>query len=339
MKCRRIPIYAAVVLTLVWGVATADPMISVGTYIPPPPYAPLTTFVVPIDIAGAVALTSWQFDLLYDAADVQVNVGCDPFSDQYCGLLTGPITEGPFFGSLSPFDAFNPGFILLDGVTLAQLGKLIAVNDTFGGSLPGPSGAGVLAYVEFITTENGTGESPITVQNGSTISSVPEPATFALLSCGLLMLGVRRAAQPQRALSVAAAATAMALFGCGEAPQEKQSNTGSPHSHLQQSNEASVSRSHGVSAWQETREQQTDILLARYAAARDDADPSARMQVIEGWAQHARPDSSLDLLTNALVDPDEAVRMRAQELLEQELDVDAARVAGAAGRANVHEND
>jgi hypothetical protein len=41
--------------------------------------------------------------------------------------------------------------------------------------------------------------------------------------------------------------------------------------------------------------------------------------MLEGWAQLAHRDSSLDLLTNALVDPDEAVRTRAQELLEQEL--------------------
>jgi hypothetical protein len=166
----------------------ADPVISVG------PYTPSTTmpFVVPIVITGAVNLIFWQFDVAYDASDVQIVTNCDPFSDPFCNFGGTGVTEGPFFGSLSPFNVFNPGFILLDGVTLAQLGQLIAVNDTFGGSLPGPSGDGVLAYIEFVTTATGTGTSPITVQNPSTTSAVPEPATLALLIGGLVLLGARR---------------------------------------------------------------------------------------------------------------------------------------------------
>jgi hypothetical protein len=42
-----------------------------------------------------------------------------------------------------------------------------------------------------------------------------------------------------------------------------------------------------------------------------------RMAALEVWA--AAPSESLDPVTYALVDPDEAVRARAQELLEQEL--------------------
>ena len=64
---------------------------------------------------------------------------------------------------------------------------------------------------------------------------------------------------------------------------------------------------------------QTDLVLAWYAAARDDPNPKPRLQMIEGWAQQAQRDTSLDLLTHALVDPDEAVRTRAQELFDQEL--------------------
>ena len=163
----------------------AAPVISVG------PYTPSTTmpFVVPIEITGAANVNFWQFDLAYVATDVQINTSCDPFSDPHCDLLTGPVTEGPFFGSLSPFNVFNPGFISLNPVTLAQLGDLFAVNDTFGGTPPGPSGSGILAYVEFVTTANGTGTSPITVNNGSTVSPVPEPATLALLISGLGLLG------------------------------------------------------------------------------------------------------------------------------------------------------
>lgn len=50
--------------------------ISLGTRIAISP----TTFAVPIDIAGAVNVSSWTFDLTYDATDVQVNTSCDPFS-------------------------------------------------------------------------------------------------------------------------------------------------------------------------------------------------------------------------------------------------------------------
>jgi hypothetical protein len=41
------------------------------------------------------------------------------------------------------------------------------------------------------------------------------------------------------------------------------------------------------------------------------------MQALDAWAR--QPGESLDPVTYALVDPDESVRERAQEVLEQEL--------------------
>jgi hypothetical protein len=55
--------------------------------------------------------------------------------------------------------------------------------------------------------------------------------------------------------------------------------------------------------------------LASLTAAREDPDPGARLRALEDWARGPR--DSLDPLTHALVDPDETVRARAQELLEQ----------------------
>jgi hypothetical protein len=55
--------------------------------------------------------------------------------------------------------------------------------------------------------------------------------------------------------------------------------------------------------------------LAALTAAREDPDPGARLRALEDWARGPR--DSLDPLTHALVDPDETVRARAQELLEQ----------------------
>jgi hypothetical protein len=159
--------------------------ISVGTAIPLSP----TTFALPIEITDATQLSGWQFDLAYDPSDVQVNTSCDPFSDPYCGFITGPVTEGGFFSSGAPFNLLLPGFIDLDPVTSEQTGFLFAVHGEYGGFPPAPSGDGVLAYVEFITI--GTGASPITVQDPSTVE-VTEPVSLMLLTTGLSLLRGRR---------------------------------------------------------------------------------------------------------------------------------------------------
>jgi len=57
--------------------------------------------------------------------------------------------------------------------------------------------------------------------------------------------------------------------------------------------------------------------LARLAAAQEDPDPNVRMHALEAWAQ--QPGESLDPATYALVDPDETVRARAQELVDEQL--------------------
>ena len=47
------------------------------------------------------------------------------------------------------------------------------------------------------------------------------------------------------------------------------------------------------------------------------SDPNVRIQGLDAWAR--QPGVSLDPVTYALVDPDESVRARAQELFEQQL--------------------
>jgi hypothetical protein len=152
-----------------------------------------TTFALPIEISGAVSVSSWQADVLYDPTDVQVNTACDPFSgDIYCALLTGYATEGNFFSAGAPFNLLTPGFVDLDPLTLAQTGLLFDVTGAYGGPPPSPSGSGTLAFIEF--TVLGTGDSTITV-NGTAVSdnAVPEPGTLALLATGLLAPRIRRA--------------------------------------------------------------------------------------------------------------------------------------------------
>ena len=52
---------------------------------------------------------------------------------------------------------------------------------------------------------------------------------------------------------------------------------------------------------------------------REDLNPKPRLMLIEAWDRDTSPDAPLDLLTRALVDPDAAVRERAQSLFERRL--------------------
>ncbi len=51
----------------------------------------------------------------------------------------------------------------------------------------------------------------------------------------------------------------------------------------------------------------------------DDINPKPRLALIDDWARTASPGARLDLLGQALVDPDEAVRARAQELFDRQM--------------------
>ena len=164
----------------------ATPIISVGPYLTPTTTDP---FLVPILITGATNLISWDFDLVYDATDLQIN---DPAALDPDGLGR-PVTEGDFFAAGAPFNILIPGFIDLDPITLDQTGLLFGVHGEYGGFAPAPSGDGTLAYVEFVKTPTGRGDSTITVANTSLVSSVPEPATMALFIGGLAALvSIRR---------------------------------------------------------------------------------------------------------------------------------------------------
>ena len=170
--------------------AKAVPVISVGTYSPPTTTDP---FLVPIQITGAVELIAWSFGLTYDPSDLLIN---DPAALDPLGR---PVTEGDFFSAGAPFNLLVPGVIVLDSVTFLQTGVLFGVEGAFGGSPPGPSGDGILAYVEFVKTAAGDSESIITVTDASvTSSAVPESATLMVLTSGLVLLGMRRLARHGR---------------------------------------------------------------------------------------------------------------------------------------------
>ena len=185
MRCTTM--FALTLAALVSGAVTASSAtISTGSAIP----LTATSFALPIEITDAVALTAWQFDLRYDPTDVQIDTACDPFADAYCSFLTGPVTEGEFFETGAPFNLLNPGIVVLDPLTLMQSGLLLAAQGAYGGFSPPPSGDGVIAYVRFIVL--GDGDSPIAVENPTTTSSVPEPASVLSLGAALVLMQARR---------------------------------------------------------------------------------------------------------------------------------------------------
>jgi hypothetical protein len=69
--------------------------------------------------------------------------------------------------------------------------------------------------------------------------------------------------------------------------------------------------------WYGPTEEPPEPLLGALAE-QDDPDPDVRLRALDTWAR--RPGESLDPVTHALVDPDESVRARAQELFETELE-------------------
>ena len=71
--------------------------ISVGTRIP----ISATTFALPIEIRGPLDVVGWEFSLTYDAADVQVNDGCDPFSgDIYSSRISRRVEHTALFAEV-----------------------------------------------------------------------------------------------------------------------------------------------------------------------------------------------------------------------------------------------
>jgi hypothetical protein len=65
------------------------------------------------------------------------------------------------------------------------------------------------------------------------------------------------------------------------------------------------------------QEARTTKVAAWLDAAREDRHPGGRLHALQTWAQGPR--DTLDPVTYALVDPDETVRARARELLDETL--------------------
>jgi len=124
-------------------------------------------FLVPIEIHGAIELVNWQFDLAFDPAEVQVvSVSEGPFTSNNGQLLT----------------------LFLSGFADNFSGLVSQVSGSFLDFPPGPSGDGVLALVEF-TSSNPTPQfqlQNVAIFPDQPANPAPEPATFVLLAGGLV---------------------------------------------------------------------------------------------------------------------------------------------------------
>lgn len=192
MKWKSLGVLVALVLVLVPG-----PSHALSFTVDSTAFTVGDTFSINLNVADAVDLTSWQFDLRYDPTILRTNT----------------VMEGSF---LSAFGAtfFTPGVI--DNTT----GLISLVANSFVDFTPTPNGSGVLASIGFTALSGGTPaltasnvflnflDSGFTVTNGSVCvngaaacgvgggvagTSVPEPGSLALLIVGGLMVwGMRR---------------------------------------------------------------------------------------------------------------------------------------------------
>ena len=131
-----------------------------------------------------------------------------------------------------------------------------------------------------------------------------------------------------RGLGFAAMATALALQGCGKPSSANLDRSPHPAAGRAMAADPTASRPEALrgSKTSERSPAASAPPLERYqtedpppwlAELLRAPDPNVRVQALDAWAQH--PGALLDPVTYALVDPDESVRARAQEMLEEEL--------------------
>lgn len=128
-------------------------------------------------------------------------------------------------------------------------------------------------------------------------------------------------------LGLIALATVVALYGCDRSSPDRLGRAISPEKKISSPRRLTANtttdarRSPRRSVLNNSYEQHPAEEPPWLTAEFNDPDPGIRLQAMEAWAKEPPNESqeTLDPLTYALVDPEESVRLRAQELLEEEL--------------------
>lgn len=107
------------------------------------------------------------------------------------------------------------------------------------------------------------------------------------------------------------------VAGCGRStPDQSRPSSTDPTSDPKFSTSLAPSASNSAAQLTKQQNQASDT-SSWQAAAGEDPDPRVRLHAIETWSQ--KPGDTLDPVTHAMLDPDESVRTRAQQLFEDAL--------------------
>jgi hypothetical protein len=118
-------------------------------------------------------------------------------------------------------------------------------------------------------------------------------------------------------LALLTIAAMVSLLGCGRSSPNSSDRPGGPATHSARTDGTPPER-RPVSSWPSYPDEQDAVAALTWLTdAREDPHPGLRLAALESWARN--PGDTFDPATYALVDPDESVRERAQELLEQAL--------------------
>jgi PEP-CTERM motif-containing protein len=174
---------ALLLLVLLIASPAGAAVISVGSFpeLNPSPSItiPADTFLVPVQISGAIGLQNWQFDLLFDNTVVEQ---VDP--------LDG--SSGIYGAEFTPGDPVSLSFILA-GFPFNALGLVDDVAGSHPSLLAGASGDGVLSYILFRFLDGQENNDPaFSIADGVTQEAVPQPGTLVLLAFGVAILSLRR---------------------------------------------------------------------------------------------------------------------------------------------------
>lgn len=146
---------------------------------------PAGQFLLPIEVADAIDLQDWSFDLTFD------------------GTVVAPLDLGGMYAGLYQAEFIVGDLTTLSNITTSGFPFKPGVLEGIAGFSSGATGDGVLAFVLFQYLADRPSDDPNFGIGSPPVQPVPEPGTMVLLTAALLPLAwrQRRHSQGQRATS------------------------------------------------------------------------------------------------------------------------------------------